>query len=199
MKFDPKTTALILVDMQNDFYDADGCYPRNGLGSPEIAALPEKLAPLCDAVRAASGWIISTHFTVVPGKNDQPLVMDHIRKLRPFIKSGDFAPGSHGQALIDSLQPVDLSVEKVTYSAFNMSRLEFLLKNAGIKTCIFAGIVTNGGVSFSACDSHMRGFKTIILSDGCAAFDIEAHETTVDSLGSMMSVATCDEVIAAFA
>ncbi|MBN9453915.1 MAG: cysteine hydrolase [Bosea sp.] len=196
MEFDPKTTALVLVDMQNDFYDKDGAYPRNGLGSPEIAALPAKLVPVCDAMRAAGGWIVSTHFTVVPGKNGQPLMLDHIRKLRPFISQGDFAPGSRGHAMIDELQPADLSVDKVTYSAFYMSRLEFVLQRAGIKTCIFGGIVTNGGVSFTASDSHMRGFKTIVLSDGCAGFDVGAHESTIASLGSMVTISNCAEIIA---
>ena len=44
-------TALLLVDLQNDFLHADGAYGRAGQSMPEIAALPDRLAPLADAVR----------------------------------------------------------------------------------------------------------------------------------------------------
>lgn len=199
LQLDPTSTALVLIDMQNGFYTPDGPYPRNGLSAPEISALPEVLKPVADAFRRSDAWVVSTLFTVVAGKNEEPLMLEHIRKLRPFMGRGDFAPGSKSQAMIDILQPADLTVEKVTYSAFYMSRLEFVLRRAGIDTVVFAGIVTNGGVSFTACDAHMRGFRTIVLSDGCAAFDPSAHSSTIESLGSMVSIATCAEVIQALA
>jgi nicotinamidase-related amidase len=48
----------------------------------------------------------------------------HLKKLRPFLAKGDFAPNSWGNALVDDLQPADLSVEKLAYSAFiNSSRV----------------------------------------------------------------------------
>lgn len=197
LELHPARTALVLIDMQNGFFSAAGPYPRNGLISAEINALPAILKPVTDAFRKAGSWIVSTHFTIVPGKGGHPLVLDHIRKLRPFFQKGDFAPGNESHALIDMLQPSDLSVEKVTYSAFYMSRLEFVLQRAAVDTLVFAGIVTNGGVSFSACDAHMRGFRSIILSDGCAAFDRHAHDSTIESLSTMMHVSTCKDVIQA--
>lgn len=199
LQLSPESTALVLIDMQNGFFTADGPYPRNGLSSAEINVLPGVLKPVADAVRKAGGWVLSTHFTVVPGKNDEPLMLEHIRKLRPFFGKGDFAPGSKSHALIKELQPADLSVDKVTYSAFYMSRLEFVLHRAGIDTVVFGGIVTNGGVSFTVCDAHMRGFRSIVLSDGCAAFDPKAHSSTIESLGTMVQVVTCNEIIQALA
>ena len=68
MKFDPATTAVLIVDLQNDFLDPKGAYGRAGQTSPEIAALPDRILPLLDAVRAAGGWVVSTQFTLVPGK-----------------------------------------------------------------------------------------------------------------------------------
>ncbi|MEO6983741.1 MAG: cysteine hydrolase [Paralcaligenes sp.] len=199
LELNPASTALVLIDMQNGFFTPDGPYPRNGLSSPEISALPKILKPVADAFRNAGGWVLSTHFTVVPGKDAEPLMLEHIRKLRPFFGKGDFAPNTKSHALIEELQPADLSVEKVTYSAFYMSRLEFVLHRAAIDTVVFAGIVTNGGVSFTVCDAHMRGFRSIVLSDGCAAFNPKAHSSTIESLGSMVEVATVAEVIAALA
>ena len=62
----PKTSALILGDLQNDFLHRDGAYGRAGQGAPAIAALPDKLAPLVAAARARGMLIVATLFTLVP-------------------------------------------------------------------------------------------------------------------------------------
>lgn len=193
----PATTALVLVDMQNDFLHPDGAYGRANQSCPAIAALPARLAEVADATRAAGGWIVSTHFTLVPGRGGEPFISPHLKKLRPFLGKGDFAPGSKGQALIDELQPADLSVEKVAFSAFYQSRLEWMLGRAGIETLIFGGIVTNGGVASTVRDAHVRDFHTIVLSDGCAAFSDDAHNSTIGSLSTISEIATCAETVAA--
>ena len=55
--FDPKSTAVLIVDLQNDFLHPDGAYGRSGTTNPDIAALPEKILPLLNIVRAAGGWV----------------------------------------------------------------------------------------------------------------------------------------------
>ncbi|NBB84485.1 MAG: isochorismatase family protein, partial [Alphaproteobacteria bacterium] len=120
---------------------------------------------------------------------------DHLRALRPFLAKGDFRPGSWGQAVIDELQPVDLAVEKVAFSAFYMSRLEWVLARAGIDTLVVGGIVTNGGVASTLRDAHVRGYRTLLLTDGCAAFSEELHRATVRSLFSVAEPLTCAEAV----
>ena len=87
-------TALVLVDMQNDFLHAKGAYARGGASSDHIAALPAKLKPVADAMRKAGGWVISTHFTLVPGRDGEPFIDPHLKNLRQFFGKGDFAPES---------------------------------------------------------------------------------------------------------
>ncbi|MDH3667736.1 MAG: cysteine hydrolase [Paracoccaceae bacterium] len=193
---DAATTALVLVDLQNDFLHPQGAYGRAGQTSADIAALPGRLGLLADALRQADGWIVSTHFTLVPGKDGEPFILDHLKKLRPFLAKGDFEPGGWGHALVDELQPADLNVEKVAYSAFYMSRMEFVLRRAGIETLIFGGIVTNGGVASTVRDAHVRDFRTAVLSDGCAAFNAQVHETAIADLGTVSNVMTCAEALA---
>ena len=189
-RFQPASTALLLIDMQNDFLHPQGAYARGGQSSPASGALPARLRPVADATRKAGGWIVSTHFTLVPAKGGEPLISPHLKKLRPFLTKGDFAPGSFGHDLIDELKPADLAVEKVAFSAFYMSRLEFVLRKAGIETLVFAGIVTNGGVASTLRDAHVRDFSTVLLSDGCAAFDARVHDATVSELSSVSTVMT---------
>jgi ureidoacrylate peracid hydrolase len=196
-RFHSASTALLLMDMQNDFLHPKGAYARGQQSSPAIAALPARLKPVADAVRKAGGWIVSTHFTLVPGKGGEPLISPHLKKMRPFLIKGDFAPGSFGHDLIDELKPADLAVEKVAFSAFYMSRLEFVLRKAGIETLVFGGIVTNGGVASTLRDAHVRDFSTVLLSDGCAAFDTRVHDATVAELSSVSSVMTCADFMTA--
>ncbi|WP_282604402.1 cysteine hydrolase family protein [Pelagibius sp. Alg239-R121] len=188
-------TALLLVDMQNDFLHPDGAYARGGAKSEAIAALSSRLKPVADAMRASGGWIVSTHFTLVPDKGGAPFISPHLKQLRPFLTTGDFAPGSFGQALIDDLAPADISVEKVAYSAFYMSRLEWVLGRAGIKRLIFAGIVTNGGVASTLRDAHVRDYHTTLLTDGCAAFDPQVHETAIASMKGIAELTSCANLL----
>jgi ureidoacrylate peracid hydrolase len=153
---DLSRTALLFVDLQNDFLHADGAYGRAGQSSPEIAALPERLHPVADRFRTRGGLVIATQFTLVPGRTGEPLISPHLKQLRPFLKKGDFAPGSWGNATVDLLQPVDIAVEKIAYSAFYMSRLEWVLRKTGIDRLVIGGIVTNGGVASTAREAHVR-------------------------------------------
>ncbi len=195
LDINPETTALMLVDMQNDFLHPNGAYARAGQASENIAALANRLESVAEALRIVGGWIVSTQFTLVPGKNDEPFISPHLQKLRPFLGKGDFAPGAFGHQLVDQLQPVDLTVEKVAFSAFYQSRLEWVLHRAKIQTIIFGGIVTNGGVASTVRDAHVRDFRAIVLEDGCAAFSDMAHKSAIDSLSTIAQVATCDEII----
>ncbi|MEJ8473787.1 cysteine hydrolase [Roseibium algae] len=189
----PERTGLVIVDLQNDFLHPEGAYARGGQKNADISALPESVLPIAEELRQKGGWIVSTHFTLVPGKAGEPFISPHLKELRPFLTKGDFTPGGWGHALVDPLQPADLSVEKVAYSAFYMTRLEWVLKKAGIDTLIFCGIVTNGGVASTVRDAHVRDFKTIVLSDGCAAFSRDTHDQSMGDLGTVSTIMTCAE------
>jgi ureidoacrylate peracid hydrolase len=199
MNADPLTltrTGLLIIDLQNDFLHPGGAYARGGQGAAAIAALPAKLKPLADAFRKAGGWIISTHFTLVPGKHGEPVISPHLKTLRPFLRKGDFAPGSWGHAMVDELLPSDLQIEKVAYSAFYMTRLEWLLRKCGIDRLVVGGIVTNGGVASTVRDAHVRDIEVVVLADGCAAFDDATHQTAIAALKPVARIATVAEILA---
>lgn len=193
---DLAATALLIVDLQNDFLHPQGAYARGGQASADIAALPARVKPVADALRDKGGWVISTQFTLVPGKGGEPFISPHLKELRPFLGRGDFSPGGWGHALVDALQPADIVIEKVAYSAFYMSRLEWVLRKAGIETLIICGIVTNGGVASTLRDAHVRDFRTAFLTDGCAAFRAEMHERSVADLSAIATPLTCAEATA---
>ncbi len=192
---DPKRTALLTIDLQNDFLHPEGAYGRAGQTAEAIKALPARIKPVADALRAKGGTYISAQFTLVPGPNDEPLIAPHLKELRPFLGKGDFAPGEFGHALVETLSPADYTIEKVAYSALYQTRLEYILRALEIDTLIIGGIVTNGGVASTVRDAHLRNLHTILLSDGCAAFKQEVHDATLLSLASVCPNVTCAEML----
>ncbi|MEM8649311.1 MAG: isochorismatase family cysteine hydrolase [Pseudomonadota bacterium] len=192
--WDPSRTALLTIDLQNDFLHPEGAYGRAGQTSQNISALPDRIAPIVEAIRDKGGQYFSAQFTLVPDRNGEPLIAPHLKKLRPFLTKGDFAPGSFGHSLVDTLAPADFVVEKVAYSAFYQTRLEYLMRALDVETLIVGGIVTNGGVASTLRDAHLRNIETIMLTDGCAAFDHEVHEATLLSLKTVTHQMRCSQV-----
>lgn len=191
---DPHRAALLTIDLQNDFLHPAGAYGRAGQTGAGLTELPARIAPLRKALREKGGTYVSAQFTLVPGRDGEPLIAPHLKALRPFLGKGDFCPGATGHALVDALQPADFIVEKVAYSAFYQTRLEYILRALEIETLVIGGIVTNGGVASTVRDAHLRNIHTILLSDGCAAFDPAVHDATLVSLGSVTQVMTCAEL-----
>lgn len=188
--FDISRAGLLFVDLQNDFIDPNGAYGRAGQGAAEIAALPARLEPLAKAFRAKGGVVLATQFTLVPGRGGEPIISPHLKQLRPFLKKGDFVPGGWGHQTVDALQPVDVVIEKVAYSAFYMTRLEWVLRKLGISQLVVAGIVTNGGVASTVRDAHVRDIDATVLEDGCGAFSPATHQTAIDALRPVARITT---------
>ena len=189
-----ENTALLIVDLQNDFLHPKGAYGRAGQSSDAIAALPARVAPVADAMRRAGGLVISTQFTLVPGRGGEPMIAPHLKKLRPFLTKGDFAPNSWGNAMVEELGAPDFIIEKIAYSAFYMTRLEWVLRKNNVSNLIVAGIVTNGGVASTVRNAHVLDFHTTVLTDGCAAFSDVAHDAAISDLATVSDTATCAEV-----
>lgn len=192
------TTALILIDLQNDFLHPDGAYARGGCANPAVAALPERLQPLIRKVKAGNGLVIASQFTLWPNALGEPMISPHLLALRPFLRHGDFAPGSWGQDCVDILKPsLNLAVQKVAYSAFYQTQLEWVLRKVGVDRVIVGGIVTNGGVAGTVRDAHMRDFETYVVSDGCAAFTTEKHDTALADMANVATVSTIEALCGA--
>jgi ureidoacrylate peracid hydrolase len=196
---DLSSSALILGDLQNDFLHRDGAYGRAGQSSPAIVALSDRLVPLVTAARKSGMLIVATLFTLVPGRAGVPIISPHLKSLRPFLTTGDFAPGSWGQQLIDALAPADIAVEKIAYSAFHMSRLEWVLRKCGVEQLYFTGIVTNGGVASTVRDAHVREFGCSVIEDGCAAFSDDVHRAAIEGLRPVAKILTIADVLQSLA
>jgi nicotinamidase-related amidase len=190
------TTALVVIDLQNDFLDAKGAYARGGDSNPPALLLPDRVAAVARALKTVGGLVAASQFTLWPDAAGEPMVSPHLKALRPYLRKGDFAPGSWGQANVDALAGlVDVAVSKVAYSAFFNTQLDWVLRRAGIDTVAVCGIVTNGGVASTVRDAHMRDYRTLVLADGCAAFGEERHRTALADMANVAEVTDCADFV----
>ena len=193
---DRPTWGLLIVDLQNDFLSPQGAYARGGAVNPEALALPARVQPVAQAVKAAGGLVVACQFTLWPDAKGEPMIAPHLLSLRPFLRRGDFQSGSWGHAHVDEIQPwVDVSVSKVAYSAFFNTQLDWVLRHAGVDHLAVCGIVTNGGVASSVRDAHMREYHVTVLSDGCAAFKPEVHAHALADMGTLADVMSCQAFV----
>ena len=118
------SSALILGDLQNDFLHRDGAYGRAGQSSPAIVALPDRLVPLVKAARKSGILIVATLFTLVPGRTGVPIVSLHLKTLRSFLTTDDFAPGSWGQAAAARFEQLGMDKAAEGYASAP-SRVQF--------------------------------------------------------------------------
>jgi nicotinamidase-related amidase len=189
--------GLVIVDLQNDFLSPDGAYARGKTVNAEARLLPDRVAPVAQAVKQHQGLVTASLFTLWPDTQGEPMISPHLLERRPFLRKGDFAPGSRGQANVDAIAPyVDVAVFKVAYSAFFNTQLDWVLRRAGVDTVAVCGIVTNGGVASTVRDAHMRDYHTIVLSDGCMAFSAEVHDAALKDMSSVAEVMTCQQFVA---
>ena len=123
-------------------------------------------------------------------------------------KGGDFkeeitpvtVKGRKGDEVVsDDETPFNVNVEKIAFSAFYMSRLEWVLRKSGIEHLYFTGIVTNGGVASTVRDAHVREFHCTVVADGCAAFSRDLHEAAIAGMQPVAKVITVADAMAAFA
>ncbi|QVQ28795.1 cysteine hydrolase family protein [Achromobacter deleyi] len=194
--FDPRSTALLVIDLQNDFLAPGGAYDRGGAVSSQARALPARVAPVARALKAQGGFVAASLFTLWPDAHGEPMISPHLRQLRPFLRKGDFVAGSAGQANVAELDGlVDVSVWKVAYSAFFNTQLDWVLRRAGISSVVVAGIVTNGGVASTARDAHMRDYHVTVLADGCAAPTPAMHDAALADLRTVADVVSCQDLL----
>jgi ureidoacrylate peracid hydrolase len=176
----PRTTALLVVDMQNGFM-MEGV--AHSLCREAVNIVPN-INRLADTVRSTGGTVVWIQNAVTPETLDSWSVrvdMDGPERTEKRIES--MTPGSKGYALWAGLQtrPDDLFVQKTRFSAFiqGSSDLEGQLRARGIDTVVVTGTVTNICCESTARDAMMRNFRTIMVTDANAAMNDDMHNASL--------------------
>jgi gluconolactonase len=200
LRLDPRRTAMIVQDMQNDVIMEGGAFADSGAPAHarEVDVIANS-ARLAEAVRRAGGLVIHVHFVCEPGHPAQvgraPL-FDGLRAANAMVR------GTWGAAPVAGLEPKtgDLVVEKMTMSAWESSRLESYLRGAGIETILSTGAWTNMSVEHTARTGADKGFRVIVPGDACSTMNADWQRASLDyAMANVATVRTVDEVIEALA
>lgn len=174
---DPAHTALLVVDVQNDFCHPDGHFARHG---KDLSMIEERLPKVCAFVREAQSLGVRTVFTLqttLPdGKSDSPAWLRF--KCRDG-KSPDYTlQGTWGWQLVDGLKAgrQDLIVEKFRPDSFVQTNLDQLLRVNGIETVVVLGFITEGCVESTVRAASYRDYYTVVVRDGIASPNSVLHE-----------------------
>ncbi|GEM_PF-219427 len=107
--------------------------------------------------------------------------------------------GRRGAFLAEALHPAphDYFVLKPMHSGFYQTCLELLLNHLGTRTLIVGGIATDNCVNFTSNDAYIRGYRLVLLSDGCASIDPRAHRASLSQMERLLHARTahCREIV----
>ena len=179
LTFDPATTALVVIDMQNDFCDAGGFYARIGRDISAFAAVIEPIHAMAARVRAAGMPVVFTRLVHDPVRG----AMEERHILRPKLWSTSgkrLMPGSDGADVVAGLpvQDGDIVIDKSGYSAFAGTDLAAQLRQRGIRTLLFCGVVTYACVLSSAFAAFDEDFDVVLLDDLTGTWDAQLGQGT---------------------
>ena len=186
--FDPATSAVLVIDMQNDFASAGGMCDRAGIAIAGIQAAVPNIARTLSAARGAGLKIIYVKMgfradLADMGPPDSPNRLRHSRfNVGQTVRNAEgrewrlLVRDGWGTDIVDALEPHpgDLTVWKNRYSAFYQTDLEARLKDAGIKHLIVTGCTTSVCVDSTVRDAFYRDYHCVLLAD-CMAEPI-AHD-----------------------
>lgn len=190
----PEHTAVILIDVQNDFCHPDGYMGRIGSDVSLARRMVPRLAEHVEAARRVGATVVFVQVIM----DDQFLThatraLDARRGIDPTIRCQS---NSWGAELYELKRlPADVLVVKHHYSAFPDTDFDLILRNRGIKTLIMTGVATNVCVESTARDGFFKGYYIVFLSDCTATYSEEAHHATLATIHRQFgTVCTADEV-----
>jgi nicotinamidase-related amidase len=178
--FDPKHTAVVLIEYQNDF-TSDGGALHGAVGDVmESTGMLENTRRLAEAARAAGATIVHAPITFAPGYGE--LAQHPYGILKGVVDSTAFVKGEWGAEIVDSLAPQegDVVVEgKRGLDTFATTNLDFILRARGITTIALGGFLTNCCVESTMRTGYEKGYQVITLSDCVAATSAEEHQNAI--------------------
>ncbi|HWC27296.1 MAG TPA: isochorismatase family cysteine hydrolase [Solirubrobacteraceae bacterium] len=162
VRIDPRATALVVVDMQNDFVREGG-----SLRVPDAEGTLPCIRRLLALAREHGMRVVYSQDTHSDGDPEWEIWPEHARE------------GSWGWQIVDELAPKteDTVIRKVRYDAFYGTHLEHFLRLWGVDTLVICGTVANICVHYTAASAALRWFGVVLPSDAISAlepFDLAA-------------------------
>src|SRR5438552_10263441 len=185
---DPKKTAVVLIEYQNDFTSKGGTLHDAVKSVMDKTNMLQNTVDTVKKAREAGCTIVFAPITFVEGYGVLYPLPYGI--LKGVVDSKSFRKGSWGAEIVDVLkpQPGDIVVEgKRGLDGFATTNLDFILRARGITTIALGGFLTNCCVESTMRTGYEKGYEVITLSDCVAATSEEEHASAVKFEYSMFS------------
>lgn len=200
---DIRKSALIVVDMQNDFLHEKGVFsqmakehPENKIDREFLTSTIPNVKKLTEAFRKAGRPVVYIAHVLKPDYSDASFPW---WRFPPQMREKQFiVEGTWGADIVDELKPQknEHLVMKKGYGGFNNTPLDIILRNLGINTCVVVGVTTCVCVSTTVRGATEHNYRTIVVSDAVAEAQRELHEAELKVFEwAYADVKTTDEVM----
>jgi ureidoacrylate peracid hydrolase len=201
-KLQPSHTALIVVDIQNDFCAEGGMMDNEGRDLSAVQAMADRLPRLIAEARRVGALVVFVRNVYSSEGNkylsDVWLEQASRRRGESYWKRPVCALGSWEGDFYGDVrpQPGDVVVTKHRFSAFHNTDLELVLRTNGIRTMVMSGVASNVCVETTAREGFVRDFYIAFLEDGSATYDDDQHAAALRTIDSYFGqVVTVDDVL----
>jgi nicotinamidase-related amidase len=180
MPLDPATTAVVLIEYQNEFTSDGGALHGAVAAVMDKTDMLAKTTEVVDAARAAGATIMHAPITFAAGYNE--LSKHPYGILKGVVDGSAFVKGTWGAAIVDSLAPQegDIVIEgKRGLDTFASTNLDFILRSKGITTIVLGGFLTNCCVESTMRSGYENGYQVITLTDCTAATSVAEHDNAI--------------------
>jgi len=176
-------TALLIIDMQRDFMEPGGFGETLGNDVSQLARAIKPIGAVLAAARAMGMLVIHTREGHLPDLSDAP--SSKVQRGAPSLRIGDPCPmgrilirGEAGHDIIPALYPDagEIVIDKPGKGAFYATDLGDVLHKYGIENLLVCGVTTEVCVNTSVREANDRGYRCVVISDGCASYFPEFHE-----------------------
>jgi nicotinamidase-related amidase len=176
-------TALLIIDMQRDFLEPGGFGETLGNDVSQLARAVKPIAAVLNAARDSGMLVVHTREGHLPDLSDAPPAK--IDRGSPRLRIGDPGPmgrilvrGEPGHDIIPALTPLDgeIVIDKPGKGAFYATELGETLQKYGIENLLVCGVTTEVCVNTTVREANDRGYRCVVLADGCASYFPEFHE-----------------------
>ncbi|MBU4335065.1 MAG: cysteine hydrolase [Actinobacteria bacterium] len=176
----PETTALVMIEFQNDFTSEGGALHDAVKDSMSSTGMLDNARKALDAARAAGVTVIHSPISFAPGYHE--ITSHPYGILKGVVDSTAFVKGTWGAAIVEDVTPEgdDIVIEgKRGLDAFGSTNLDFILRSKGITTVALAGFLTNCCVESTMRSAYEKGFEVITLTDAVGATSAAEHENAI--------------------
>lgn len=206
---EPKSTALIIIDMQRDFVEPGGFGASLGNDVTRLQAIIPTVQTLLARWRNAGALVVHTRESHYPDLSNCPPAKRN--RGSPSLRIGDHGPmgrvlvaGEPGNQIVAALAPRagELVIDKPGKGAFYATGLHETLQARGITHLVFAGVTTEVCVQTSMREANDRGYECLLVEDATESYFSEFKAATLAMIAAQGGIvgwtAPSDQVLLAF-